>query len=131
MWKRSLTAGLLLLIGCAGSPSSIGLNMPVPRDQVWADVERKVAELGYTVARSDRVAGLLVAEKTDPRAAPDVKEELQITVRSEGPSMTKLEISAARVLPAAGDRPIRRVAASGRTSADATAIINVFMKTKR
>src|SRR5262245_41860730 len=129
MWKR-LIAGSMLLAACAGNPNHIGLYTPIPRDRVWEDIERKVTELGYTVARSDRSAGVMVAEKPGETGAPEGKEEIQITVAPDATGVTKLDIVSARVLPATADRPVRRVAAGGRTSADANAILHLFMTTR-
>jgi hypothetical protein len=71
---------------------------------------------------------LLVAERIAD--SPGQKEELRILVLPDATGVTRLEITPAKVIPATNERPIRRVAASGKSSADAHAILNLFMKSR-
>jgi hypothetical protein len=130
--RRRLALLGVLLAACAGSPNHLGLYAPLSRDQMFTEIEQKVAELGYTVAQNNRAAGVLIVEKPVAEAAEGTKEEINIRVFSEPSStMTKVEIVTARVLPGpAGGEP-RRVAASSRTGADANAILGLFMKARR
>ena len=129
MLKRIiLCACLLLAVACAGNPNQIGLYTPRPHDEVWAAIEQKVSELGYTVARNDRQAGIMVAERSTVTSEAQGKEEIQIKVGPDATGVTKLDITTARVIPGTADRPQRRVAAASRTTADAHAILNLFMK---
>jgi hypothetical protein len=130
MLKRLMSAGVLLVLGCAGNPNQIGLYTPRPQEEVWAAIEQKVSELGYTVARQDKQAGILVAERDDARS-DQAKEEIQIKVGPDATGVTKLDIVTARVIPGTAERPQRRVAAGSRTTADAHAILNLFMKATR
>jgi hypothetical protein len=108
------------------------MYVPLARDQMFTEIEQKVAELGYSVTRNDRAAGVLIVEKTVAQAAPGTKEEMNIRVFNESSStMTKVEIVTARVLPAEDGGQPKRVAASSQTGADANAIIGLFMKARR
>ena len=121
-----------LLAACAGSPNHLGMYAPFSREQMFTEIEQKVAELGYTVARNDRAAGVLIVEKAVGGAVAGTKEEINIRVFNEpSSSMTKVEIVTARILPASNGEEVRRVAASSRTGADANAILGLFMKARR
>lgn len=126
--KRLTVALLLTGAACAGNPSTMGLYTPIPQPDAYQAIERKVTDLGWTVLRSDTAGGLILAERVADTAGQ--KEELRITVVPDASGVTRLEITPSKVLPATNDRPIRRVAASGKTSADAHAILNLFMKAR-
>jgi hypothetical protein len=131
---NNLRLGALLLLGavaCAGNPQSVGVYTPIPINRVFSDVERKVIELGYTVARSDQPSGQLIAERPlDPPQSGADKEELRIEIAPDASGVTRLQVSAARVVPASADRPTRRISSTARGSKDANAVVGMFMKVR-
>jgi hypothetical protein len=118
--------------GCGGHPVQIGIYAPYPREQMMAEVQQKVAEMGYTVQRFDSLKYELIAERqlTPPVDGSD-KEELIVSVVPDNTGSTKLTVTASRILPATADRPIKRVTASAKTNADANALIQMYMKARK
>ena len=123
--RRFYAVLILGLAACAGHPVTIGIYTPYPEENVFAAVEKKVTELGYTVVRSDVAVHELVAERAVENG---IKEEISIKLAPDVTSIPKLSITSARVLPATAGRPITRVAASRRTSGDANQVLQLFMK---
>ena len=133
--KLSVTYCVLLLLamaGCAGHPVQIGIYTPYPKEVMMNEVRQKVAELGYTIQRMDSVNYELVADRPlTPSVSGADKEELVIRIAPDNTGSTKMTVTAARVLPASADRPIKRVTASAKTNADANAIVQMYMKARR
>ena len=120
------------MAACAGHPVQVGIYTPYPRDEMMAEVQKKVVDLGYTIQRFDSVNYELVVDRTiDPPVNGATKEEMVIKIAPDQTGSTKMTIVSARVLPATADRPLKRVTASAKTNADANAVIQMYMKGRR
>lgn len=124
---RSCVVLIAGLAACGGHPVQNSIYTPYPRNDVFAEVHKKVLDMGYTVQRTDTINHTLVADKAGQGAE---REEIQVAVAPDQTGSVKLTVVSARVLPATADRPARRVTASARTNADANALIQLFMTTK-
>ena len=129
---RICAVALLAMAGCAGHPVQIGIYTPYPREVMMSEVRQKVTELGYTIQRVDTVNYELVADRPlNPPVDGSSKEEMVIRIAPDNTGSTKMTITAARIVPATADRPIKRVTASARTNADANAVVQMYMKARR
>jgi hypothetical protein len=123
---------LLVMAGCAGHPVQIGIYTPYPKEVMMGEVRQKVTELGYTIQRLDTVNYELVADRTlEPPVKGSSKEEMVIRIAPDNTGSTKMTITAARIIPATADHPLKRVTASARTNADANAVLQMYMKARR
>jgi hypothetical protein len=99
---------------------------------MMTEVRQKVTELGYTIQRFDSINYELVADRPlEPPVDGANREELTITISPDNTGSTKLQVTAARIIPATADRPIKRVTASARTNGDANTIIQMYMKARK
>jgi hypothetical protein len=123
---------IMLLGACAGHPVQVGIYTPYPKEEMMVEVQQKVVELGYTVQRFDTLNYELVADRRlDPPIGGAEREEMVIRIAPDQTGSTKMTITAARILPATADRPIKRVTASAKTNADANAVIQMYMKARK
>jgi hypothetical protein len=131
---RRLSASfcLVMAIGmaaCAGHPVQMGIYTPYPREDMMAEVQKKVVSMGYTIQRYDSVNFELVADRTiDPPVDGASKEELVVQIAPDQTGSTKMIVTSSRILPATANRPVKRVTASAKTNADANALIQLYMK---
>ena len=126
--------GLVLLTSTAcggGHPVQIGVYAPYPKDDIFRVVQGKVEELGYTVERADPSKYEMVASRVlNPPVTGAEREEMAIHIAPDPTGVPKLVITTARVLRATADRPVKRVAASTKTNADANAVLQMYMQLK-